>query len=68
MIRAEEVRIEWDEGGCELHVETAEGERLAFLVSNPESLYDSVKSAILPWLMEGYGSEAVRTARKERVA
>ena len=44
---AEDIKVEWDEGGCYLHVD---GE--TWRVADPEQLYDRVKAAILPWLME----------------
>lgn len=44
---AEDITVEWDEGGCFLHVD---GE--TWRVADPEALYDRVKAAILPWLME----------------
>lgn len=47
MLIAEDVQVEWDEGGCYLLVD---GER--WRVADPEQLYDRVKAAILPWLME----------------
>lgn len=54
MLIAEDIQVEWDEGGCFLSVD---GER--WLVSDPEKLYDQAKAAILPWLMER--EEARRT-------
>lgn len=47
MLIAEEIQVECDEGGCYLLVD---GER--WRVADPEQLYDRVKAAILPWLME----------------
>lgn len=47
MLIAEDITVEWDEGGCYLHVD---GE--TWRVADPEQLYDRVKAAILPWLME----------------
>lgn len=44
---AEDIQVEWDEGGLYLHVD---GE--TWRVADPEQLYDRVKAAILPWLME----------------
>lgn len=44
---AEEITIDWDEGGCYLHVD---GE--TWRVADPEQLYDRVKAAIGPWLRE----------------
>lgn len=49
---AEDIQIEWDEGGCYLHVD---GE--TWRVADPEQLYDRVKAAILPWLMEKWDAE-----------
>ncbi len=48
--------MEWDEGGCYLLVD---GER--WRVADPEALFDRVKAAILPWLMER--DEALREYR-----
>lgn len=56
MLIAEDIQVEWDEGGCYLMVD---GER--WRVADPEQLYDRVKSAILPWLMER--DEALREYR-----
>ena len=47
MLIAEDIQVEWDEGGCYLRVD---GE--TWRVADPEALYDRVKAAILPWLME----------------
>ena len=44
---AEDIRVEWDEGGCYLHVD---GE--TWRVADPEALYDRVKASIGPWLQE----------------
>ena len=52
MLIAEDIQVEWDEGGCYLHVD---GER--WRVADPEQLYDRVKAAILPWLMEKWDAE-----------
>lgn len=46
-----DIRIEWDEGGCDLVIDTDE-ELHIFQVTDPEQLYDRVKGAIGPWLRE----------------
>lgn len=56
MLIAEDIQVEWDEGGCYLLVD---GER--WRVADPEALFDRVKAAILPWLMQR--DEALREYR-----
>jgi hypothetical protein len=47
-----EFRIETDESGIVLVVSTEDGESHRHAVTDPEALYDAVKSAIGPWLYE----------------
>lgn len=55
---AEEVRIESDERGFELHVYDDEGDWHVFNVHGiAEQLYDAVKAGIGPWLQEKYDAE-----------
>lgn len=61
MLIAEDIQIEWDEGGCFLMVD---GER--WLVSDPETLYDRVKAVIGPWLYERDQEETHYRAMKRR--
>lgn len=48
------VQFEWEEDGCYLLVNTDlyEREPYRFKLEDPEQTYDTVKAAILPWLME----------------
>lgn len=50
-MNAYEVKIEWDEDGCHLILETSEGIE-NYRLTEPEQAYDAVKAGILPWLME----------------
>lgn len=52
MLIAEDIQVEWDEGGCFLMVD---GER--WKIADPEQLYDRVKAAIGPWLREREDAE-----------
>jgi hypothetical protein len=66
-MRASDVKIEWDEDGLHLIIDgdSPDPEYQAaivdYLVEDPEQLYDRVKAAILPWLMER--DEALREYR-----
>lgn len=60
MHNADEIRVECDERGFELHVLDDEGEWHIFNIHGcAEALYDSVRSTIGPWLQEA--AEARRT-------
>ncbi len=55
---AEEVKIESDERGFELHVYDDEGDWHVFNVHGiAEQLYDAVKGAIGPWLQEMHAAK-----------
>jgi hypothetical protein len=54
---AEDIQVEWDEGGCFLMVD---GER--WKVADPEALYDRVKAVIGPWLRERDEAKATMPA------
>ena len=59
MTTADEIKIESDERGFELHVTTDEGDRYIFNIhSIAEELYDTVKRSIGPWLDEMYAAKA----------
>lgn len=57
-MQAYDIKIEWDEDGCHLIIDgdSPDPEYTAsivdYRVEDPEQLYDRVKAAILPWLME----------------
>jgi len=52
MHRASRFRIETDENGFTLHVDTEEVVTFGFRITDPEAFYDHVKAAIGPWLYE----------------
>lgn len=67
-MKAESIRIEWDEDGCYLIInidsDSQEAWKLTQIIvrlNDPEQAYDAVKAAILPWLMER--DEALREYR-----
>ena len=50
---SDKIRIECEEDGFWLHVDTEFGESTHMLkIEDPEALYDHVKAAIGPWLYE----------------
>jgi hypothetical protein len=63
-MRAERVRIEADECGFVLEVETDEGEYFSFVLDDAEALYDHVKAAIGPWLYEREQARATMPTRR----
>lgn len=50
---AHDIKVECEEDGFYLVLDTTEEDsEMRFWISEPEQLYDRVKAAILPWLME----------------
>ena len=63
-MRVDDIRIEWDEDGCSLVVEstdeTGEEEVFSFLVDDPASLYKKIRFELEPYMRER--KEATRAA------
>lgn len=58
-MNAEGIRIESDERGFELHIDTTDDGTMIFNVHGvAEELYDAVKGAIGPWLAEMESAQA----------
>lgn len=65
-MNADSIKIESDERGFELHVETDEGDRFAFNIhSCAEALHEQVNLIIGSWLAEGQAAKhSVRVSRE----